>query len=70
MTLPFFRLGTLAYTENDGSKVIDAELTITDEDDANIASPPSLSLRLPIVGRCLPPIPMTSMAPGINPQAS
>ena len=30
--------GTLAYTENDGPKVIDAELTITDEDDANIAS--------------------------------
>ena len=30
--------GTLAYTENDGPKVIDAVLTITDEDDANIES--------------------------------
>ena len=30
--------GTLAYTENDGAKVIDAELTITDVDDTNIES--------------------------------
>ena len=30
--------GTLAYTENDGAKVIDAELTITDVDDTNILS--------------------------------
>ena len=30
--------GTLAYTENDGAKVIDADLTINDVDDANIES--------------------------------